>query len=105
MSERRPKFTRSEPLTSWYPRRTHRRSKKDVARSSLEIVGRGMRTMLVSSDAISVPRVVLERTIHLYCNRFLHRAPLVCGSRPRGSGNNGSDVAQDTGAAVPRFLG
>ena len=83
MSERRPKFTRSEPLTSWYPRRTHRRSKKEVARSSLEIVGSAMRTMLVSSDAIRVPRVVLERTIHLYCNR-VYTECLCFSSSPMG---------------------
>src|SRR5271154_5792090 len=90
MSERRPKVKSREPLTSWYPRRTERRSKKEVARSSREMVGSAMRTMFVSSDAMSVPRVVLERTIHLYCNRcYPGRRSTIHGQRARDLGGAG----------------
>jgi hypothetical protein len=53
-----------------------------VALSLLEIVGRAISTMLVPREAIREPRVVLERTIHLYC-KCVYTECLVKPPRPR----------------------
>jgi len=70
MSEIRPNDTRRVAVTMLYPNKIHRRYVNEVIGLiwiPLKIDGRAMRTMLRSIAASRVPRVVLERAIHLYC--------------------------------------
>src|SRR5579859_1600386 len=62
--------------------------KTEVPGSCFAIVGRAMITMFESREAISVPRVVFERTTHLYCTidapPFLPFTMRGCGRGPEG---------------------
>src|SRR5215831_19370124 len=64
-----PKFKSTEAVTTQYPSAIQTKVRSEVC-NDVAIVGNAITTIFLSSEAISVPMVVLLRAIHLYCKVY-----------------------------------